>query len=255
MGRRLYVNEEVKGRSRNPGTAAMLAVGLLCFIYVLAIVGLQGVVPSKQLQAEGTSALVFTAHALGGSGWSKVMALSLALSVIATTGAGIVLTARIVYSMSRDRVLPPVFAKVSARYSTPAIASVVIGVAIVALAWVYLLATSVQSAFTDVVDVAGLLFGIFYIATALATITYYRKLVMSSAKEFVLVGVLPFASAGFLAWIVVTSLVTAPAPQLWSMVGIVAVGLVLLVLARWVFRAPFFSLPRERYEPSAIEAR
>lgn len=244
----IYVNEEAKNRSRTPGTAAMLAVAALCVIYVLAIVGLQGVVHPSALQAHGTSALVYVAGALGGGSWSKVMALSLALSVIATTGTGIVLTARIVYSMARDRVLPPLFSRVSSRYSTPAIASIVIGVVIVALAWVYLLATSVQSAFTDVVDVSGLLFGIFYIGTALATITFYRRLLRSSLKEFILVGVLPLASAGFLVWVVVKSLITAPAAQLWSLLGIVVVGLALMAIARWSEKAPFFFLPRQKYQ-------
>jgi amino acid transporter len=246
----IYVNEEAKNRSRTPGTAAMLAVATLGIIYLLAIVGLQGAVHPKALQAHGTSALVYVAGALGGGSWSKVMALSLALSVIATTGTGIVLTARIVYSMARDRVLPPVFSRVSARYSTPAIASVVIGVVIVALAWVYLLATSVQSAFTDVVAVSGLLFAIFYIGTALATVTFYRRLVTSSVKELILVGVLPLASAGFLVWIVVKSLITAPAGQLWSLLGIVVVGVALMAIARWSEKAPFFFLPRQQYQAS-----
>ena len=46
--------------------------------------------PAK-LQANSASALVYIAQALGGGGWAKVMALSLALSVIATTGTGIVI--------------------------------------------------------------------------------------------------------------------------------------------------------------------
>ena len=61
--------------------------------------------PAK-LQANGSSALVYIAQALGGGGWAKVMALALALSVIATTGTGIVLTARIVYGMASYRALP-----------------------------------------------------------------------------------------------------------------------------------------------------
>jgi len=174
--------------------------------------------------------------------------LSLALSVIATTGTGIVLTARIVFSMARDRVLPPALSKISGRYATPVNASVVVGVLIVALAWVYLLATTVQNAFNDVVAVAGLLFAVFYIFTALATITYYRQLVASGARNALVLGVLPLAAAAFLGWIVVKSLLSAPSAQLWSLVGVVAVGLALLATARYVLRSPFFQLPREKYQ-------
>jgi amino acid transporter len=244
----LYVNEEVKERHRNPGRAALMAVALLAVIYTLSMVGLQGTVGPAKLQANAASALVYTAQALGGSGWAKVMALALALSVIATTGTGIVLTARIVYSMARDRVMPSVLGRVSGRYATPVVASLVVGLLIIALAWVYLLATSVENAFDDVVDVAGLLFAIFYIFTALATVTYYRRLVGSGAKNLLMLGILPLAAAGFLGWIVVKSLLSAPAAQVWSIVGVVAVGLVLLASARFIQRSPFFQLPREHYQ-------
>ncbi|HEY6310719.1 MAG TPA: APC family permease [Streptosporangiaceae bacterium] len=251
----VYVNEEVKQRRRNPGRAALLAVGLLAIIYTISFVGLQGTVQPAKLQANSASALVYVAQALGGSGWAKVMALGLALSVIATTGTGIVLTARIVFSMARDRVLPAPLAQVSRRYATPVNASVVVGVLIVGLAWVYLLATSVQNAFTDVVDVAGILFAVFYILTALATITYYRQLVTAGLGNALVLGILPLAAAGFLGWIVVKSLLAAPSGQLWSLVGIVVVGIVLLALARFVERAPFFQLSRERYEPETEAAK
>lgn len=243
----VYVNEEVKERRANPGRAALLAVALLACIYTISMVGLQGAASPAKLQANSASALVYTARTLGGSGWSKVMALGLALSVIATTGTGIVLTARIVYSMARDRVLPRPLARVSGRYATPAIASVVIGVLIVALAWIYLLATSVQNAFDDVVDVSGLLFAIFYIFTALATVVYYRRLIAARMRDALVEGVLPLAAAAFLVWIVVKSVIAAPPSQVWSLVGVVAAGLLLLGVARFAWHAPFFSQPREQY--------
>src|SRR6266567_4547454 len=99
----LYVNEEVKRRRTNPGRAAMLAVALLAVIYTLSQVGLQGVVSPARLQAHSASALVYVADALGGGFWAKMMALSIALSVVATTGTGIVLSSRIVYGMASYR--------------------------------------------------------------------------------------------------------------------------------------------------------
>ena len=47
------------------------------------------------------------------------MALAIALSVIATTGTGIVLGARIVYGMASYRVLPAFLGTVSRRFATP----------------------------------------------------------------------------------------------------------------------------------------
>src|SRR6267154_754012 len=109
----LYVNEEVKHRRTNPGRAAIVAVALLAVIYTLAQVGLQGVVSPAKLQANSASALVYVAQALGGGFWAKMMALSIALSVIATTGTGIVLSSRIVYGMASYRALPGFLSNVS----------------------------------------------------------------------------------------------------------------------------------------------
>lgn len=243
----VYVNEEVRHRRTNPGRAAVLAVLLLTVIYTLAQVGLQGVVtPSKLQHASQTgSALVYVAQALGGSGWAKVMALSIALSVIAATGTGIVLTARIVYGMASYRTLPEVLGIVSRRFATPVPASIVVGLLIAGITWIYMLLTSIQNVFSEVVSVAGLLFTAFYILTAVATMVYYRRRVFTGARDFLVLGVFPLAGAGFLAWILAKSLQSAPSSQIWSLVGIVGSGLILMYVARYVLRSPFFRISRE----------
>jgi amino acid transporter len=241
----LYVNEEVKHRRVNPGRAAIIAVALLAIIYTLAQVGFQGVVSPKALNANSANALVYVAQALGGSFWAKMMALSIALSVIATTGTGIVLSARIAYGMASYRALPGFLGNVSSRFKTPATASAVVGVLLIGVFWVYMLATKVQNAFYDVINVTGLLFAIFYVLTALATVVYYRRRVVSSAWDFLILGVLPLGAAGFLGWMFVKSLQTASTSSKWSLIGIVALGLVLMLIARVFLRSPFFQIPRE----------
>jgi amino acid transporter len=225
-------------------------VALLAIIYTLAQVGFQGVVTPDKLQAAAANgtALVMVANVLGGGFWAKVMALSIALSVIATTGTGIVLSARIVYGMASYRVLPEFLGRVSRRYSTPVASSIIVGLLIVGLSAVYFLATSVHTAFGDVIAVTGLLFSIFYILTALAAMTYYRRRIVASVWDFVGIGLLPLGAAGFLGWILVKSLLAATSPQLWSMVGIVASGLLLLLAARFILRSPFFKIARESEE-------
>ena len=162
----VYVNEEVKHRRHNPGRAAVIAVGLLIVIYTFSQVGLQGVVSPAKLQANSSSVLVYVAQALGGGAGAKVMALALALSVIASTGVSIVILARMIYGMASHRVLPSILGNVSPRFATPAIASVVVGVILVAVTWVYLLSGSIATAFTQLIDVTGVLYASFYILTA-----------------------------------------------------------------------------------------
>jgi amino acid transporter len=243
----LYVNEEVKHRRVNPGRAAILAVALLTVIYTLSQIGFQGVLsPAKLNQADQNgTALVAVAQVLGGGFWAKAMALSIALSVIATTGTGIVLGARIVYGMASYRTLPEFLGTVSRRYQTPVASSIIVGLLIVILSAVYYLATSVQNAFFDVIDVTGLLFSVFYILTALAAVVYYRRRIVSNAWDFVTAGLLPLGAAGFLGWIFVKSLGQAPWEQRWSLIAVVIAGLALMVFARFGLQSPFFQLPRE----------
>ncbi|MGH3254234.1 MAG: APC family permease [Streptosporangiaceae bacterium] len=241
----VYVNEEVKHRRVNPGKAAMMAVAFLAIVYTIAQVGLQGAVSPAKLQANSTSALVYVAQALGGSTWAKVMAFGLALSVIATTGVGIVLGARVIYGMASHRVLPPFLGNVNRRFSTPVAASLAVGLVLLGGTWAYLLSTSLANAFNDAIAVTALLYAAFYILTALAAIIYYWRRVFSNVLDAVIIGLLPLAAAGFLGWILVKSLLAASSPQLWSLVGIVGVGVVLMLVARFVLRPQFFHLKPE----------
>ena len=244
----LYVNEEVKHRRVNPGRAAIIAVVLLAIIYTLAQVGFQGVLSPHQLSVTSTNGttLVAVAQKIGGGFWAKAMALSIALSVIATTGTGIVLGARLVYGMASYRALPGFLSNVSRRFATPVYASILIGVLIMVFSTIYYLVTStVQDAFYDVIDVTGFLFSIFYIMTALAAMAYYRRRIFRGVGDFITIGLLPLGAAVFLGWVLVQSMRGVPAVQNWSLVGIIAVGLVLMAIARFVFRSPFFQIRRE----------
>ena len=56
---------------------------------------------------------------------------------------------------------------------------------------------------------------------------------------------LPLAAAGFLAWIIVKSMMKVGAPENWAILGIVGVGVILMFVARFGLRSPFFRIPRE----------
>ena len=246
----IYVNEEVKHRRANPGKAAMLAVAFLAVVYTVTQVGLQGVVSPAKLQANSTDAIVYVAQALGGSSWAKVMALGLTLSVVATTGVGIVLGARVIYGMANHRVLPPFLGNVNRRFATPVAASLVFGVVLLALTWAYLLFTSLVNAFNDAIAITALLYAAFYIFTALAAVLYYWRRIFSNFMDAVNLGVLPLAAAGFLGWILVKALQAASASQIWTLVAIIGVGVVLMLIARIVLRPQFFHLKRETEGPA-----
>ena len=102
-----------------------------------------------------------------------------------------------------------------------------------------------QNAFYDVIDVTGFLFSIFYIMTALAAMAYYRRRIFRGVGDFITIGLLPLGAAGFLGWVLEQSIVASDAALNWSLVAIIAVGIVLMLVARFVLRSPFFQIRRE----------
>jgi amino acid transporter len=250
----LYVNEEVRHRRENPGKAAIGAVLISMFLFVLAQVGLQGVASPANLQKNSASGLVYVATVVNGSSAGKAAAIALALSVIAATGAGILLTARIIYGMASHNVLPGFLANVSPRFSTPAIATIISGAVLIILTWFYLLSTSIQSAFSYVINITGLLYGSFYALTALAAIVYYRRRIVSNVADFITVGILPLGAIGFLVWVIYKTVTAANAAQNWTLGGTVIVGVILMIAVRLFLRPAFFRTPRESYTPGASRA-
>jgi hypothetical protein len=78
-----------------------------------------------------------------------------------------------------------------------------------------------------------------------AAIVYYRRRIFSSAWDALIVALLPLASCAFLCWVLVKSLQVAPAAQIWSIVGIVGLGVILMLSARFIQQSPFFQIPLE----------
>src|SRR5580698_7252949 len=248
----LYVNEEVQHRRVNPGRAAMLAVGIAAILFIVAQIGLQGVSSYKNLNNNSTSPLVYIGDQLtGNAAGGQIFAFALALSVLAATLAGIVLSARIAYGIASYRALPSSLANVSPRFKTPVVATVVASIVLLALGWIYLLTTSVQNAFGYVLDNTGILYATFYCVTALAAMVYYRRRVLSNWKDAITLGILPLASVVFLAWVAIKSIFGAAAAQNYSLLGFIVVGLILILVARFGLKSPFFQIKRESWTPGS----
>ncbi len=246
----LYVNEEVKHRRENPGKAAMLAVTAAAILFIIAQTGLQGVASASKMNNNSDSILVYVGHLVSGSGiGGQAFALALALGVIAATGVGIVLSARIAYGIASYRALPSSLANVSARFKTPVVATVVASFILLAMGWAYLLSTSVQNTFSYVLNNTGILYATFYCITALSAMVYYRRRVVSSAVDFLTLGLLPLAAIAFLAWVAIKSIQGADAAQNLTLLGFLVVGIILMIWARFGLKSPFFQIRRESWTP------
>jgi amino acid transporter len=139
----------------------------------------------------------------------------------------------------------PFLGNVSLRFRTPVAATVISGVILIILTWLYLFGTSIQAAFTYVIDITGLLYASFYILTALAAIVYYRRRVFGNFTEFLTLGLLPLGAVAFLGWVIYMTCRASDAAQNWTLAAVAGVGVVLMFVARFGLRSAFFSIPRE----------
>ena len=254
----IYVNEETDKSHVNPGRAVLVSVGTLTFMYAFFTFAYQGAVKKGALLAHGSNALFYIVKQLAGSPWDKIMIAAVMFSIIGATQTALVSGARIAFAMGGDGTLPRALGKTHPVHKTPAVATLLFaGLALVVL-WIYLLGTSsVQGAFSNVISSVGLMFALFYAATGIGMVVYYRKLAVRSIREFIELMIVPGLSAAFLLWVVVKSV---PGLGGWDstvmklayvMIGI---GVTLMIIARLRRQTEYFSRPIEAYEPDSPRA-
>lgn len=253
----ILVNEETENATQNPGTAVIISVLVLGFMFAFFTFAFQGAVHGKALQANGSNALSYIAQVLGGSALAKYMILAVLLSAVGSALASLVSAARITFAMGYDRVLPPVLARTSPRYLTPSVATVIMGVLAIAVTWLYSLgSSSVQDSFNTVVASVGLLFALFYAATGFAVAVYYRKLAVRGVLPFIELVVLPVGSALFLLYVswksVTTSLGGWTSQNMVYLYVMLAIGVAVMLYVRLRGTSQYFDMPIEAYDPSEI---
>jgi amino acid transporter len=241
----IYVNEETERPERNPGLGAVIGVAILGVIFVLMFATFQGIAPLSALNNHSANAAAFVGQRLGGTAGDRVISLAVVLSVLATTQVAIIGTARLMFSMSRDRVLPARLGQVSQRFRTPAFTTGLLGGVMMALGIIDIFVSSVATAITDLVTVSGLLYSLFYAITGLAAAWFYRRFILRSTKDVLILGLMPLAGAGLLLWVAykaVTALTTTEAEILG---GIAVLGVVMLWVAVKVYKSPIFKIKAE----------
>lgn len=241
----IYVNEETSRPERNPGLGAVIAVAILGVVFVLMFAAFQGIAPLSALEAHSENAAAFVGTRLGGTAGDRVISLAVVLSVLATTQVAIIGTSRLLFSMSRDRVLPGVFSRVSKRRRTPAFATISLGVFMMTLGVIDIFVSSVAGAISELVSVSGFLYSLFYAITGLAAAWFYRRFITRSLRDALLLGVLPIAGAGLLLWVAYEGLVNLNSGEQTILAIVGALGLVMLAIAVFVYRAPIFKIKAE----------
>ncbi|MBS1878960.1 MAG: APC family permease [Actinobacteria bacterium] len=195
----LTVAEETRNPRRTCGRASISALCALLVIYLFVCSALIAFAGPQFLAKFGEAgALDAVSKLVLGSSLAKLVIIAVLLSSLATAESAILAQARIVLSMSRQGALPRAFSKIHQRFLTPSTGTIFAGVS--AGVWLIFFIYASETFLFDSITAAGLVYAGFYGLIALSGLVYYRHKMFTSAKAFVLTGVLPaLGTAGFLA--------------------------------------------------------
>jgi amino acid transporter len=242
-----YVSEEARGKQA--GRAGVTSVVILFVIFAAVILCLQGVAPNNAMQNNAGNILAYVGNLIGGSAWKQVMIVAVLGGTLASLQAAIISAGRISFAMGRDRTFPRWFANVNPKYGTPWHATILFGLLNVVFLWAQTLIGSIGTALADIVSTLGLMAAMFYLLTASAAVWYYRRVIASSASNFILGGVLPGIGAAFMAFVIIYTLAKGllNGVEIGTGFGLAAAGLVLSFVSQYAGRSRYYSEPTATY--------
>jgi amino acid transporter len=207
------VNEETEDSSSTPGRAAIISTIVLVLIYVLVTTAAQAFGGLSDLVNHPNDVLAPLGHGVLGSPLDKLLTICVLTSASASTQTTILPTARTTLSMARAKALPRQFENIHPRFLTPGFSTIWMG-AVSTLVYIFLAATStnydlIGDAFTSL----ALTIAFYYGFTGLACVIYYRRHLIDSFRNFLLIGVLPFVGWVFLTYILVKAIIVYSAPH------------------------------------------
>ena len=191
----LAVGEETKDPGKTPGIAALITTVILVCTYVLVAFAIQsfagfGYVGIGLNNPNNTDdVLTVLGGPVAGSIAASALLLTVSVSALSSTQTTILPTARGSLSMAVYEAIPKRFANVHPRYMTPAFGTIVMGVA--ALSFYLVLTLLSENALLDSVASLGLAVAFYYGITAFACVWYFRRTLLTSARNLFFRGIFP----------------------------------------------------------------
>jgi amino acid transporter len=186
------VNEESKDSSHLPGVSAVLNTIILVLLYAIVTAAMQTYHGAGFLGNNPDDVFSPVAHDVMGR-WDKLVLLSVFTSGAASALTTLLPLTRQTLSMAAHKGLPRVFGQIHPKYMTPVWGTVVLTA--LSIAWYVLLTWLNPNGLFDAITAIGIMVCIAYGGTGLAATIYYRKELLKSWKNFLLMGLAPFVGA------------------------------------------------------------
>ncbi|MDT3395752.1 APC family permease [Streptomyces sp. B1866] len=250
----------VTEETRTPGDASrsgFIALWSVLGLFLLGAVAFQRVMPTQEMAANGAQGLTHYADRLASEPLATFPLVGLMFSAVASLQAGVIPTARLTLAMGRDGTLHPVWAKVHARYGTPAAATLLVALISTGIALLTLAIPRLDQAILASVNTIGILVSLYYALTALTCALRFRGLLRTDPREALRAVVIPAASGlallavgGYLGYHYATlsdGFAVSAANGWFSLAcpaAVLLLGLATGAIAKWHRRSPRFTRSR-----------
>ncbi|CAM5415151.1 APC family permease [Leifsonia shinshuensis] len=224
------LNEETKDGHKNAGSAGIIGIVIVFLLFEIFTIATLIMLPSKTIENNSANILSVLGDAVWPGIGGKILVVAVALSTIATLETTLIQVTRTLFAMGRDHTIPKAFGRIHPRWRTPAFATlVVVGVSIILFVGSNLLG-SVGQIMTNAIASIGMQIAFYYTLAGVAVVVAYRRVLFKSVKNALLIFLWPLAGAIFMGVIFVMG-ITQNTPIVNVLgVGLIAVGIIPLVL-------------------------
>ncbi len=223
------LGEETEDSKKNSGIGGIIGVLIVFVLFELFTICINMTMTQAAIQSNSSNVLEAYGQVIGGGVGAKLMIIAVALSTIATLETTLIQVTRSLFAMAREKTLPSQFGVLHPAWNTPVFATVV--VAVVSLIFFALsnLVGSIGTVLSDAISSIGLQIAIYYALAGFAAVVAFRKLLLKSVSNFVLMGAFPLLGAAFMTFIFIKSIPGLSAVVLWIGLGGMALGIIPII--------------------------
>ncbi|MGW6568024.1 APC family permease [Streptomyces sp. NPDC054975] len=200
------LSEETRDSRRTAGLAALVGVGVVFLLFEAFTIAVNVLLTSDQIEQGGANVLAVLGQEIWPGVGGKLLVAAVLLSTVATLETTLIQVTRSLFAMGRDRTMPASLGTVHRRWNTPWVAIAAVGGAALLMFGAAAAAGSMSRILRDAVSAIGLLIAFYYALAGLAAVVAYRRMLLTSVRNFLVGGVWPLLGAAFMLWAFVESL-------------------------------------------------
>jgi amino acid transporter len=224
------LSEETRNSRRTAGLAALVGVGVIFLLFEAFTIAVNVILTTEAIQAGSANVLGALGEVIWPGVGGKLLIVAVLLSTVATLETTLIQVTRSLFAMGRDRTMPAALGTVHRRWNTPWVAICVVGAVALAMFVASTSLGSVGEVLAAAVAAIGLQIAFYYGLAGIAAVVAYRRMLLSSVRDFVLGGVWPLLGALFMLWVFFEALGELSGASIAIGIGGLATGLVPMIV-------------------------